>query len=128
MFNFDFWDKLNFDFWDKEWTAIRGAPHILFWTVVIVILAILLIVVIVRWGYSREIAGLKAEKAAFRERLTLACDGHALVTQQVEILTKQVEQLSQQISQKKHCPPLSLHKRHLKCTPFGPDTGFSRRA
>jgi hypothetical protein len=99
MFNFDFRDMLNFDFWDKEWPLVTGAPHILFWAVVIVILVILLAIVIVRWGYSREIAGLKAENAALRERLSLAHDAHAMVAQQVDTLTKQAGQLSHQIAQ-----------------------------
>jgi hypothetical protein len=99
MLNFDFRNILNFDFWEKEWPVVTGAPHILFWAVVVVILVILLISVILRWGYSREIAGLKAENAALRERLSLAHDAHALVAQQAEILTKQAEQLSQQIVQ-----------------------------
>jgi hypothetical protein len=92
MLNFDFWDKLNSDFWDKEWPT-----QLLFWALVIVILVILFFLVT---GYSREIAGLKAENAALRERLTLAHDAHAVVAQQVEILTKQAEQLSYQIAQK----------------------------
>jgi hypothetical protein len=100
MLNFDFRDMLNFDFWDKEWPVGTGAPHILFWAVVIVILVILFILVIVRWGYSREIAGLKAENAALRERLSLARDAQAVVNEQVEILTKQVGQLSHQMAQK----------------------------
>jgi hypothetical protein len=104
MLNFDFWDMLNFDFWDKEWPAINGAPHIVGWAVVIVILVILLIFVIVRWGYTREIAGLKAEKAALRERLSLAHGAHALVTQQIETLTEHVAQLTQQIAQKTPFP------------------------
>ena len=64
---------------------------------VIVILVILFFLVT---GYSREIAGLKAENAALRERLSLAHDAHAIVAQQVEILTKEAEQLSYQIAQK----------------------------
>jgi hypothetical protein len=107
MLNFDFWDMLNFDFWDKEWPAINGAPHIVGWAVVIVILVILLIFVIVRWGYTREIAGLKAEKAALRERLSLAHGAHALVTQQIETLTEHVAQLTQQIAQKDAFPKLA---------------------
>ena len=69
------------------------------WAFVILILIILFILFILRWGYSREIAGLKAENAALRERLSLAHDAHALVAQQAEILTKQAAQLSQQIVQ-----------------------------
>jgi hypothetical protein len=92
MLNFDFWDKLNSDFWDKEWPT-----QLLFWALVIVILVILFFLVT---GYSREIAGLKAENAALRERLSLAHDAHAVVAQQVEILTKEAEQLSYQIAQK----------------------------
>jgi hypothetical protein len=92
MLNFDFWDKLNSDFWDKEWPT-----QLLLWALVIVILVILFFLVT---GYSREIAGLKAENAALRERLSLAHDAHAVVAQQVEILTKEAEQLSYQIAQK----------------------------
>jgi hypothetical protein len=83
---------LNSDFWDKEWPT-----QLLFWAPVIVILVILFFLVT---GYSREIAGLKAENAALRERLSLAHDAHAIVAQQVEILTKEAEQLSYQIAQK----------------------------
>jgi hypothetical protein len=63
-------------------------------------LVILFIFVILRWGYSREIAGLKAENAALRERISLAHDAHGMVAQQIETLTKQAAQLSQQIAQK----------------------------
>jgi hypothetical protein len=80
MLNFDFWDKLNSDFWDKEWPT-----QLLFWALVIVMLVILFFLIT---GYSREIAGLKAENATLRERLRLAHDAHAIVAQQVEILTR----------------------------------------
>jgi hypothetical protein len=97
---------LNFDFWDKEWPAITSAPHIVLWAVIIVILVILvilLILVLVR----REVARLKAEKAALSEQLGLAHDEHAKVSQQVEVLSEQLTQLSQQIAQKDHLPNLA---------------------
>ena len=97
---------LNFDFWDKEWPAIISAPHIVFWAVIIVILVILvilLILVLVR----HEVARLKAENAALRERLDLAHDEHAKVSQQVEMLTEQLARLSQQIAQEDRLPNLA---------------------
>jgi hypothetical protein len=107
MLTFDLRVTLNFDFWDKEWPLIAGAPHILFWAVVIFILAILFVFVVVRWRYIREVAGLKAENSALRVRLSLAHDAHAIVAQQVETLTKQTGQLSQQIAEKNTTAHLS---------------------
>jgi hypothetical protein len=97
---------LNFDFWGKEWPVITSAPHIVFWAVVIIILVILVILVILAI-VRREVARLKAKKAALSERLSLAHDEHAIVTQQVEILTKQLAQLSQQIAQEDALPNLA---------------------
>jgi hypothetical protein len=56
----------SFDFWDKEWPVITGAPHIVLGGLFILVVAIFLLV---RWAYSREIAGLKAESGALNERL-----------------------------------------------------------
>ena len=60
---------LNFDFWDREWPVITGAPHIVAGGLFLLVVAIFLLV---RWAYSREIAGLKAESGALNERLRLA--------------------------------------------------------
>jgi hypothetical protein len=83
---------LNFDFWDKEWPVITGAPHIVLGGLFILIVAIFLLV---RWPYSREIAGLKAESAALNERLRLAHDQQAGLTNQVDTLTSQLVELRQ---------------------------------
>ena len=106
---------LNYDFWDREWPVITSVPHVVFWAVVIVILVILVvlaILVIVR----REVKRLKREKAALSERLSLAHDEHATVTEQVETLTKQLAQLSQQIAQKASLPNIAYASEVLTGT------------
>jgi predicted signal transduction protein with EAL and GGDEF domain len=88
-----------FDFRDKEWPVIASAPHIVFWALVILVILAILVILVILVIKRREFARLKAEKAALSERLSLAHDEHAMVTQQVETLTEQVAQLSQQIAQ-----------------------------
>jgi hypothetical protein len=88
---------LNFDFWDKEWPVITGAPHIVIGGALALIAIVFLIV---RWGYSREVAGQKAQIATLNERLHLASDEQVAVTRQVTMLTSQVSKLEQQIERK----------------------------
>jgi len=88
---------LKLDFWDYEWPAITSAPA--FWAVVIAVFFILLTLVMLAIG-RRELARLRGEKAALSERVRLAHDEHAKVSQQIETLTEQLAQLSEQIDRK----------------------------
>jgi hypothetical protein len=85
---------LNFDFWDREWPVITAAPHIVLWGTVIIIAVVFFVV---RWGYSREVAGRKAETAVLNERLRLAADEQTAVTRELDRLKQNFAKLDQQI-------------------------------
>ena len=68
---------LNFDFWDKEWPVITGGPHIVLGGLTILVAAIFLLV---RWFYSREIAGLKAANAATKAESAALSERFASLT------------------------------------------------
>jgi hypothetical protein len=95
---------LGIEFWEKEWAVITGAPAIVAAGLAALIAVDILIVrwafVIIRWGFSREIGGLKATITALNERLQLAHDVQAAFSRKFENLETQVEQLTQQINQK----------------------------
>jgi ATP-dependent 26S proteasome regulatory subunit len=95
---------MNFEFWSQEWPLIAGAPHIALFGLVVIIGVVF---VIARWGYSREIAGLKAEKSgreaemsALNERLRLAADEQKGLTSHIEKLSVQINTLKRQIETK----------------------------
>jgi ATP-dependent 26S proteasome regulatory subunit len=95
---------MNFEFWSQEWPLIAAAPHIALFGLVVIIGVVF---VIARWGYSREIAGLKAEKSgreaeisALNERLRLAADEQKGLTSHIEKLSVQINTLKRQIETK----------------------------
>jgi Tfp pilus assembly protein PilO len=86
--------SMGFDWWDKEWPVITGAPHIVFAGVVVIIGVVFMIV---RWGYSREIASKAAEISTLNAHLRLAKDEQTAITNTVAQLTQQLSDLSKQI-------------------------------
>jgi hypothetical protein len=84
----------DFDFWAKEWPVITGAPHIV---IVGAIVLAGIITIIVRWGYSREIVGLKQEKNIKDAQLNLARDEQTTMTKQIDTLKTYVSKLEAEV-------------------------------
>jgi hypothetical protein len=77
--------------------VITGAPHIALAGIAILVVAIFFLV---RWAYSRVIAGLKAGSGALNERLRLNHHQQGGLTNQVDTLTAQLVELKQGIAQR----------------------------
>lgn len=88
---------MDIEFWTKALSAVLAAP-------VIFVLAVAaaggLIWRLINWAYAREIAGLKSEIGALKERLRLAQDEQKEIAAIRERLERQMGELQEEIRSK----------------------------